>query len=425
MQTRRRGFERRRTVLGLPQPVAEALGYALVAVLCAWLGISGLWTAFRLVPEYGSPWWTLAAALPAAALACAKRRAPLAGCVAAAALFAVDLAITGGIVPFIVLLDLLYALTVSLDAVRRRRVLVVVGAATAAMTVLSYAATRDLRVTALIGLQVGALLGTTYWYGTAVAQSRELVELHRRQAEDATRLAELDRITAVRGERERMARELHDVVAGHVAAVAIRSEAALADADPRPGDGESGRGVEHAERAALRAVRDSSLDAHEALRAMIRVLRDGADGFVAPPGTDRLPAMIEEARRSGVRVVLSDRLDGQQLGDVVDQAVARVVHEGLANAVKHASGSDVDVVIAPDPAEASGSASSGPRARAVRAEVRSRGGAPIARPELRGSGLGLVMLEERVRALGGDFAAGPSDDGWVVRARLPLQEEAR
>lgn len=460
-----------RSVLGVPQSVAETAGYVLVAVLCAWLGISGLWTAFRLLPEYGSPWWTLATALPAAALALAKRRRPLAGCVAAAALFAVDLAATGGIVPFIVLLDLLYALTVTLDAERRRRVLAAVAVATAAMTVLSFVATRDLRVTVLIGMQVGALLGTTYWYGTAVAQSRELVELHRRQAEDATRLAELDRASAVRGERERMARELHDVVAGHVAAVAIRSEAALAGAGAvgvsaaassaeaaTPGEHGDPHAPGSAELAALRAVRDSSLEAHEALRAMIRVLRDGSDGFVAPPGTDRVPEMVAEARRSGVRVALVGGLDGRVLPEPTDQAVARVVQEALANAVKYASGAEVEVGIAAGPvgiggwgaAGARGEAVDGgagrdpsaaadgaapdparglhdrgaadPSASGVLVEIVCRGGAPIARPELEGSGMGLLMLEERVRSLGGEFAAGPCDGGWSVRACLPLDE---
>ena len=395
---------------------AQAIGYALLAVFFAALGFSGFWTVFRIVPEYSPVWSSLLTGLPAAALALTKQRAPLAGCLGAVVLVLVDLLFVGGLVPFIVLLDLVYTLTVALPARARRRVLVAVAIATAAVAVFTMVVGGDLRVTVVIGLQFGALFGTTYWYGTAVAQSRELVELHRRQADDARRLAELDREAAVLGERERMASELHDIIAGHVAAVAIRSEAALAAVPAEAGqpEGATASGAvpgASAERAALRAVRDSSLEAHEALRAMIGVLRGGSGETAAAPGVDRIPAMIEGARRSGVSVELDDRIAGSELPDAVDRATWRIVNEALVNAVKHASGSEVDVVLVAE-------------GGAARVDVVSRGGAPIARPVLRGGGMGLEMLAERVRALGGEFDAGPIAGGWAVRARIPMEARA-
>lgn len=387
---------------------ADALAYAALSMLIAAVGLVGLWSMFSLLPEPVSPWWSLIFALPASALALVRARAPFAALAAGVVLCVADVLTVGGITTFIVVLDLLYAATRVSSPARRRRILVGVGVATALVTASAFAVSRDLQVTVVVGLQIGALLGTAYWYATAVAQAHELVELHRQRALDAERLAERDRAEAVRREREDMARELHDLVAGHVSAMAIRAEAALSAPGVAEGSG-SGTSSD-ADRAALRAVRDSSLEAHRALRSMIAVLRSGADALSAPLRRDALPALVEDARRHGLHVTLDDAIAGD-VPAPVDQALARIVQESLANCLRHASGADVAVALDADESD-------------VRVRVDSRGGAPLERPALVGSGWGLELLAERARALGGRLHAGPVPGGWSVQAEIPREVPA-
>ena len=260
------------------RPMADAIGFVALAVGFAALGAVGLWTVFSVLPEPVSPWWSLVVALPACALVPFRDRAPMTLLWVALALFVVDLLTVGGVVTLVVVLDLLYAATVAAPPAGRRRILVGIAVAVVAVGLAALAAVDDIRVALLVALQLGALAGMDYWYATSVAQAHELVRLHRERAEDAERLAERDREEAVRREREQMARELHDLVAGHVAAIAIRAEAAL-----------SVDAAAQADRAALHDVRDSSLDAHRALRSMISVLRAGGG----------------EAREAGVAVPLA------------------------------------------------------------------------------------------------------------------------
>ncbi len=380
---------------GVPRPWRDAGFHAALGLAGAAFGVAGWWNVFSILPEPVSPWWTLATALPACLLLFTQRRAPALSLAAASALLVVDVLTVGGIVTTSVVLDLLYTLVVTATPELRRRLLTGVIVTTIGTTVAAGVLSRDVSLAFLIALQTGALLGTDYWYATAVAQSRELVELHRRRAEDAARLARRDRAAVVTAERESVARELHDLVAGHVAAIAIRSEAALAIA-----------GDDTTDRLALRAVRDASLDAHAALRSMITVLRSGSDESPAPPSRADVTALAEEARRSGLRVTLADTLDGA-IPVPVDHAVGRIVQESLANCIRHAAGAHVDVRL-----EGVG--------RDVLVSVRSRGGTPAV-PALTGNGIGLDLLRERTGALGGDVEAGPRDDGWLVHARIPRE----
>lgn len=380
----------------------DPVGMALLAVVMAALGFRGVWSSFSLLPETVSPWWALALALPACALALVKRRWPYTVLVLVAALFMADLLTTGGIGTLVVLLDVLWT-AAFLAGPRGRRVLL---ALLATATVLLFAAALvvsdgSLAVAVLVGVQFGAVFGTDYWWAVAVSQAHELAELHRQRAEEAAAAAERDRIEAVRRERETMAGELHDVVAGHVMAMAIRAEAALST-DPARSD----------DRAALRAVRDAGLDAHAALRSLITVLRRGDGALASAPGWADLEGIVREARRSGLDVRVDGPPEGMRdIGAGGEQAVVRVVREALGNCVRHASGAAVDVVVRRGDDEALVS-------------VRSRGGTAAAAAAHDGEGWGLQLLRERVTALGGVFGAGPTGDGWVVEARLPMQVRA-
>lgn len=394
-------MEERRSVLRdlVTRPWVQALCYLLVAVFVAWLGWSGLWDVFSVLGHRPGAWYTLVTAVPSAGLVLLKRRAPRTGLVLAIVLFLVDLLTLGGLVPLLVVLEMLDTYLLTIDATSRRRALAAVVGGTALMSVAMLLLSRDLQQTVLFSLQIGALFGFSYWYATSMAQSRELVRLYRQRSENAKRLAQLDRETAVQVERERMARDLHDVVAGHITAVAIRSEAALG----------LPAGADHdvAGQEALRAVRDSSLEAHSALRSMIEVLRSGQSDLSVPPGRAQLQQLVSEAQASGVRVRLRDTLETEPSG-AVDQTIGRVVQEALSNSVRHASGATVEVGVEES-------------AHDVTVLVRSTGGVALEAPALRGSGLGLAMLSERVSALGGTWTAGPEEHGWLVRADLPKE----
>ncbi|CAH0249213.1 sensor histidine kinase [Microbacterium foliorum] len=377
------------------RPAADALLITLFALLAAALGFMGVWSMFSLLPTDLSPWWTLATALPACVLVLTKHRAPMLSLVGATVVFAVDLLTIGGLGPLVVLLDVLWTAAFVASPRARSRLL----AALALATVVLFAAALALSDTSipvafLVAVQFGAFVGTDYWWAVAVSQANELAELHRRRAEDGAIVAERDRAEAVRRERETMARELHDVVAGHVMAMAIRAEAALSTAPEQTAD-----------RAALRAVRDAGLDAHGALRSMISVLRRG-DGELSPtPRLGDLLGVVDDAERAGL-VIRFTQAELDAVDTATEQATVRVVREALANCIRHASGAEVEVVI-----EEAGDG--------ILVRVISRGGVALGSAAYSGGGWGLDMLRERVHALGGVFSAGPEADGWSVEARLP------
>ncbi|PRA81251.1 sensor histidine kinase [Microbacterium sp. MYb66] len=376
---------------------ADPIGMALLAVVMAALGFRGIWGPFSILPTDVSPWWALVLTLPACALALAKRRMPWTVLALVTLLFVIDLLTVGGIGTVLVLLDVLWTAAFLAGEQGRRVLLVLLGAATVALFLAALLfADVPFAVAFLIGVQFGAIFGTDYWWAVAVSQAHELAELHRQRAEDAAAVADRDRAEAVQRERETMARELHDVVAGHVMAMAIRAEAALSTAPDRTKD-----------REALQAVRDAGLDAHGALRSMISVLRRG-DGSLAPtPRWADLGGIVQEAERAGLVVRLSaDDFGG--LATAAEQAVVRIVREALTNCIRHAGGADVDVVIEQVDAE-------------VRVRVRSRGGVASAAAAHGDDGWGLQMLRERVDTLGGTFSAGPTADGWAVEGRIPIE----
>ncbi|MFK3677256.1 sensor histidine kinase [Microbacterium sp. NPDC090218] len=379
---------------------ADPVGMAFLAIVMAALGFRGIWGPFSVLPEPVSPWWALALALPGCALALAKRRMPVTVLVLVTLLFVIDLLTVGGIGTLVVLLDVLWTAAFLAGPQGRRVLLLLLGASTIVLFVAAWLFTDvQFPVAFLIGVQFGAIFGTDYWWAVAVSQANELAELHRQRAEDAAAVAERDRAEAVQRERETMARELHDVVAGHVMAMAIRAEAALST-DPDP----------TSDREALQAVRDAGLDAHGALRSMISVLRRGDGSLTPTPRWADLGGIVQEAERAGlvVHLVVDDVDD---LGAAREQAVIRIVREALNNCIRHASGADVDIVIREEDAE-------------VRVEVRSRGGVASRAAAHGDEGWGLQMLRERIGALDGVFSAGPTPGGWSVEGRIPMEVRA-
>ncbi|WP_433535104.1 sensor histidine kinase [Micromonospora sp. CA-249363] len=241
--------------------------------------------------------------------------------------------------------------------------------------------------------------------GISVRQYRDQAAAERTRAEQTARLVELDRRQAVSAERARMARELHDMVANHLSAVAIHATAVL-----------SVPGLERVQvESALRVIRESSVQGLAEMRQMIELLRDPdggehpAVGTVPEAVTARLAeadGLIERIRSAGLAVRF--RTDGTPgpLPVGVDLAAYRIVQESLTNALKHGTG-EADLTIAYRPAEV---------VLTVENPVRPDGSG------LPGAGAGLIGMRERAALLAGRFTAGPRDGRWQVRAALPTGE---
>ncbi len=250
----------------------------------------------------------------------------------------------------------------------------------------------------LIGVGVGVVAFAPAATGSVVRNHREAAEAARLRAEQTALLAEMDRSQAVTAERARMARELHDMVANHLSAIAIHSTAALSIDEP----GTS--------REALGVIRENSVAGLAEMRRLIGILRDG-DGEgepVATPTLDGLAALVDGARTNGLDVTLD--ADPGRVPAPVELAAYRIVQESLTNALKHASPGRVAVTLA---------ARDGSLAVRVTSPYGDRDG-----PRAPGSGAGLVGMRERVALLHGTFEAGPENSGrgtvWTVRATLPI-----
>ncbi|MFD7307121.1 sensor histidine kinase [Promicromonospora sp. NPDC059942] len=240
---------------------------------------------------------------------------------------------------------------------------------------------------------------------------RQQAELARLAGERVARLEreqELVARSARAEERARIATELHDLVGHDLALIAVRAGALEVSAGLAPAD-------RHADRAAVAGIRVTAMEATDRLRGVLGALRDGpaGDGPLAPPH-ETIAALVARAASAGLDVRLDDAPDaasgltGNGAGSLAEQAAHRVVQEALTNAARHAPGAAVTVRVRRDE-------------DAVRVEVTDAGG-PAA-PEPGQGGSGLLGLAERVRLLGGTFGAGPSGDGFAVRARIPAARE--
>ncbi|GAB3153186.1 histidine kinase [Micromonospora sonneratiae] len=245
----------------------------------------------------------------------------------------------------------------------------------------------------------------------AVAE-RARAAAERARAEQTARLVELDRQQAVAAERTRMARELHDVIANHLSAVAIHATAAL-----------SVRGLDREQvDQALRVIRENSVQGLAEMRQMIGLLRDPdragraptdepASGAVAEATRVRLAEvdrLVAQARDAGLSVRLETTGRAQSLPVSVDLAAYRIVQESLTNALKHGSG-QASLVVDYQPELVSVT---------IENPLPDRTGGSA----LPGAGAGLIGMRERAALLHGRFDAGPRGPGWRVHAELPTTE---
>jgi signal transduction histidine kinase len=204
-------------------------------------------------------------------------------------------------------------------------------------------------------------------------------------------------------ERQRIARELHDVVAHHMSVIAIQAEAApYKTADPPPELVES-----------FADIRASALSGLNELRRVLGVLRSDRPDVAPQPGLEDLDTLLESARTGGVTVTAGVTGTPRPIPEGVNLSAYRIVQEALSNAMRHAPGSAVQVRLFYGEA-------------ALVIEVRNSGGRPAGDQPGRaglanGSGHGIIGMRERATMLGGHLEAGPTaDNEFLVTAALPL-----
>jgi signal transduction histidine kinase len=237
----------------------------------------------------------------------------------------------------------------------------------------------------IAGVILSVLLGALFRWQTAL-----VVQLRAAQQE----LAERTRSE----ERNRIGRELHDVIA-HTLTVALLhiTSARLA--------------VEHDPADAARALAEAERLGRESLdevRLAVGLLHPGGEpSRTTPlPGVDGLPALADRFRNAGADITLAVDGDLSQLHAATGLTVYRIVQEALTNAVKHAPGAATTVALSVG-------------AASVRLAVDS-----AAEPGT-GAGLGLTSMRERAESVGGRCQAGPGGRGWLVDATLPLTVSRR
>jgi signal transduction histidine kinase len=252
------------------------------------------------------------------------------------------------------------------------------------------------------GASMGWRLGTAVWMSPSVmawlAGALVRVTVLYREQRVATREQQASR--ALAEERNRIARELHDVV-GHSLSV-MTVQAAAVRRRLRDDQG--------VEREALESVEDVGREALVEMRRLVGVLReqDGETATREPsPGLAQLERLADHYRSSGLPVSVTVTGSHRELPHGLDLTAYRLVQEGLTNALRHARGaSAAEVVVDYD-------------ADTVRLHVADDGAAAAVPPAEHG-GHGLVGMRERVAMYGGSLRAGPRDGGgFELVAVLP------
>jgi signal transduction histidine kinase len=238
-------------------------------------------------------------------------------------------------------------------------------------------------------LGIGLLLRSR---GAAVEERDASVAAHTATLREQSLLAE----------RTRIARELHDVVAHHISAIAIQAETARFTTPELPELG--------AER--FEAIGDSARAALDEMRGLLGVMRAPVDaaGRAPQPGFDQLTALIDEHRTLGGELRFSVRGPVAQLSDAAGLVAYRVVEEALTNARRHAPRAPVEVSLDYTPT-------------LLRIAVRDHGPGlgPATGGDEAATGFGLIGMRERVEALGGTFTCGDhAEGGFEIVVDLPV-----
>jgi signal transduction histidine kinase len=229
------------------------------------------------------------------------------------------------------------------------------------------------------------------------------------QSEDLRRGRAAEARALAAEHRERIARDVHDVVAHSVSLMVVQAEAGEAQL---PADAPSAE--------CLRAIQRVGRSTLTELRSLLSALGEDT-GATAPDRTDRTRApsprlrdadlLVGELAAAGLVVDLTLEGDAEELPAGVDLAAYRILQEALTNALRHAGTATVraHVLAAPDE---------------VVVDVVDSGGGHRTDGHDPSGGRGLVGMRERARLYGGEVQAGFTDDGFRVHARIPVPSVA-
>jgi len=241
------------------------------------------------------------------------------------------------------------------------------------------------------------LLQLAAWVaGLAVHARRDAAQLEARAAE-----LERQHREAILAERDRIARELHDVIAHNVSVVVVQAVAALGVLDNQPARA----------REPLLRIEKSGREALAELRRLLGVMRgpEAVDEQLGPqPGVADLEALVDGVREAGVPVELTVDGPAMSLPKALDLSIYRIVQEALTNTLKHAGPASANVTVSC-------------RAESVEVHVIDDGVGTNGR--VNGGGHGLTGMRERVALFGGRMQVGSGDGGFTVHAWVPLPVE--
>ncbi len=250
----------------------------------------------------------------------------------------------------------------------------------------------------LIALVSVMFLAAASAWGMYIGSRRELLWTLRQRAETAEAERDLRAAQARSTERERIAREMHDVLAHRISQISMHAGALTYRTDLTAGEMRTSAGV----------IQEKAYEALTDLRGVLGVLRDdtGAPLTGPQPTYDDVAALVAELRVDGAQVTLdTDFPTGAAVPGGVGRTVFRIVQEGTTNARKHAPAATVRIGITGNPDDG------------IAIEIRNGlGFGPSATP---GAGLGLVGLAERAELAGGRLTHGIESGAFVLRAWLP------
>jgi signal transduction histidine kinase len=240
----------------------------------------------------------------------------------------------------------------------------------------------------------GLFLVTGPWIAGVLVRARSAAEA------EAVAGAQNRARQAADDERERIARELHDIVSHGLSAMVVQAAAAAELIDRSP----------EAARNAMHEVQATGAAAMIEMRHMLGLMRGGGATERRPqPALEDVQELIAAERTPGHSVSLTVHGAPRELPRGLALSVFRIVQESLTNVRKHAYGTCCEVTISYTPA-------------VLEVEVIDNGVGP---PGPTSPGFGIIGMRERARLYGGELEAGPRspDGGWAVRARFPLEHE--